>query len=1413
MQAQLRAGRPLAAFKQVVEEEEALKERLGSVAPPRLDASSSATAAADQPADGQLSSCLPALPVEHLNGILSEVLPLALKEFRHVEMITACVVILELCGVSAEALKVDAAALRRICIPRNSAPHDEAENEASGGYNTVDSSGDLVQALCDTYKGEDGTISGQPHEATGGHLLVMLMSLRQQLVQATINQIEASIQPADKSQATDGGTPSEFVSQSREWSQSWALVRAFCRQHCLPLSDAYLKRLAGQNDWVEFLWEAQRDNLPYDDAYDLVLSEFTDIRLQRHLIIVFDSMRSSRISSPVSSPYRSLTLPPEVASSPQRTGDDLQSPRATVGDTLDAPELFTIVAASEHERFPGLALLARARSLRWPLLAVIAACFGDVSTENCLVIWLQTTTGVDITDSAWDGDDMAWASSSPSRGADHAGSTPDRLPQAVVKLCGEQYHAALLRGFELFLPGTSIVSFIRFIKASAQFQLVDAAAHLADFCQQQAAEQPTPLSNRYAVIAALGADAFLATTSSYFKRKFFLREMVAANVDLQFLRAGSNVHNKYQRMHLALELLEWHRDNKRLQNCLQEQGLDSMFQDNSAGKDVFAALTRPEAILDALILLKKWSDARQWADAYLQALLQQSESDASTSADDDTETAAVGKLLGADRIRAKATAAQADELVADCKRFFWELETERKEVWQQVHSLFLKHKQPSAHAAQYFLRQAQSLESKLPASEVLALVNLALDWGEGRALQTTLCCAPSVLQELRTRVALLSVRAKSDQQSGYTSPILVNLSCLPVGPSTPTATKPEGNSTHKPLPAEVKFAVTELLHRRDLQQAELLCSKLAKPPLGIAICQAAVKVATVGGSIALVDLKEEVASHLQRTLQLETMDVPREAAEVLQLLVESLPENSGGCSYCSSVLNNYRVAQLLQLSYTAVLQLPAIDVFERMIVHGDDHLPLAKDFLVGSAAAEDVTGIARVLASHYVYSLLNNTTVPTDDNSGDDVVRPERFELSKWAELCLDKEQLGHALLRLVLEQKELPAWCEVELIILAHRYYNQAACVDGVDVTMALAASRADAYISAGEFRPLARLGAGLADSRALRFVFHLLIQHEQLELLLSKQRPLAEVLAPDAIGSMRQLHMATLRALRHCRPDDHDSISMVHHRFNMEREVAEEFERRANLGSERWASDVGPVTSERCSDLLNTMQSYISAAQSYSAADCGRQAAASLARAALAGVQLRHPELRLIKMSTDTAQSAIHHQLSLYEALVVARAYDMLWTLDWAQPLYQQVVLESKQQYLQEYSNVMQLTQPVLLRLARAVRDATARGVTASAASTPSGLLLPRQGESSLPQPQPQAGSSSVLMSATSALLNRMRLAPTETSRLRQAFFPVLDSVPNLWLRIRIAREAGGFPEVEERCAQLLDLAPADAVVLEAL
>jgi spatacsin len=116
----------------------------------------------------------------------------------------------------------------------------------------------------------------------------------------------------------------------------------------------------------------------------------------------------------------------------------------------------------------------------------------------------------------------------------------------------------------------------------------------------------------------------------------------------------------------------------------------------------------------------------------------------------------------------------------------------------------------------------------------------------------------------------------------------------------------------------------------------------------------------------------------------------------------------------------------------------------------------------------------------------------------------------------------------------------QVELIILAHYYYEMSACLDGIDVLVSFVSTRVDLYVFEGEFTLLARLVTGVGNFQRLRFILDVLIEHGCLQLLLQK-KPFFDVGIETSSVSVRGFCMAVLSALKRFNALDQDAFIQV--------------------------------------------------------------------------------------------------------------------------------------------------------------------------------------------------------------------------------------------------------------------------------
>lgn len=178
-----------------------------------------------------------------------QVLPLAITNFDNIVVVTACTSFLELCGLPAQLLQVDVAALNRISSHIKN--QDKKDLSIYLKSQETDLMKSLVQGLAEEYTTSGiGILSGK--QLLNSRPRKPLMAILQLLENASL-----SYDGLKKLESNAGawlmngvGDGTELRAVQRSMSERWSLVTAFCRGHQLPLSTTYLATIARYNDWV-----------------------------------------------------------------------------------------------------------------------------------------------------------------------------------------------------------------------------------------------------------------------------------------------------------------------------------------------------------------------------------------------------------------------------------------------------------------------------------------------------------------------------------------------------------------------------------------------------------------------------------------------------------------------------------------------------------------------------------------------------------------------------------------------------------------------------------------------------------------------------------------------------------------------------------------------------------------------------------------------------------------------------------------------------------------------------------------------------------------------------------------------------------------------------------------------------------
>lgn len=509
-------------------------------------------------------------------------------------------------------------------------------------------------------------------------------------------------------------------------------------------------------------------------------------------------------------------------------------------------------------------------------------------------------------------------------------------------------------------------------------------------------------------------------------------------------------------------------------------------------------------------------------------------------------------------------------------------------------------------------------------------------------------------------------------------------------------------------PAELERAVLSLLEFGQITAARQLQNKLAPDnmPSEFFLVDAALKLAAVStpsNKVLMSMLDNDVLSVIQ-SYNLPAEQRVIDPLQVLESFTSLLKEGSGR-GLCRRIISVVKAANVLGLTFSEAFEKQPIELLQLLSLKAQESFEEAH--LLVQTHSMPAASIAQILAESFLKGLLAAHRGGYMDSQKEEGPAPLLWRISdflKWAELCPSDSEIGHALMRLVITGQEIPHACEVELLILSHHFYKLSACLDGVDVLVALAATRVEAYVLEGDFSCLARLITGVGNFHTLNFILGILIENGQLDLLLQKYSAAADANSGTA-EAVRGFRMAVLTSLKQFNPSDLDAFAMVYSHFDMKHETAALLESRAKLSSQQWFHRYDKDQNE---ELLESMRYYIEAAEVHSSIDAGNKTRKACAQASLVSLQIRMPDTKWLDLSETNARRILVEQSRFQEALIVAEAYGLNQPSEWALVLWEQMLNpELTEQFVAEFVAVLPLQQSMLAELARFYRsEIQARG-----------------------------------------------------------------------------------------------------------
>uniref|UniRef100_A0A8B9J5N4 Spatacsin C-terminal domain-containing protein n=1 Tax=Astyanax mexicanus TaxID=7994 RepID=A0A8B9J5N4_ASTMX len=946
--------------------------------------------------------------------------------------------------------------------------------------------------------------------------------------------------------------------------------------------------------------------------------------LQAHLFLAFQDLQVIR---------------PQGAMEVQ--GDSL--PPLPMEESSEAPkDLFQVLLESQEKTSPWRHLLTEAVEQHSPPLTVLAACNQDAELLQCLCVWILTSVDEEVAQEA-----TSHINENPGH---HTWNLHDLsvLWKTLLRKCKIR---PLIRGFQLFQRESPLIHMLQMFELCYDYKSYQRAEEkLLEF-------QKCLLNVRHVLgLECLPvqwvesqASVLLLTLMQQCETQYELRRLLQllANMERLLKSNGPDFKKLSQLSQILAETPVC------LSSCLLEDYTPESLQGEC------------QSMLEELQELGLFSQARR-----------------------------VAELAGLpiDRLILLR-----DLEVQKAKRH-WERQDTRLAFWKRCHDLFKTDSIGAEAACQFFLSQAEVHRgwSRISIKRCL-LLGLAGHWlSQCRSSSTAHRLSQLEKQQWQCRVRRLVLTTALEQESLFAPAAVVvedSFDCLLREYSfskmailnSPTYLNLEGLPTSEescPLVGEEQKALTtlvgQLLDDGSVHEASRVCGyfELYHRDLKLVLqCRGLACGELQPGLQEL--LSPNVESRSSSTSSLSSFVVVSspedQVLSQLQLLVEQCRH---GKSYCKQVLSLYELSKELHCSYGEISSEEPEAVLRKVLLSQQpERYKKAQAFISVQGLQPDT--VAQLISSTVLEGLLASS----QDETGN-----RRLTFLQLAKLCGDPNLVGSKLLDSIPTVPLAELGCTVELLILAHDCFSLTCNMEGIVKVLQAARHLSHKHLAHGEgYGLLVRLLTGIGRYNEMTYVFDLLNQNHRFEMLLRKK-----------VESNTRLKTALLDYLKRCLPGDSEKHNMVALCFSMRREIGENHEGAARtqlklIESQPWGERHGlAVTPELKSGLEKVLFLLKDAVESYSKDSCMRQALRCVKLAKLITLQLHFlnhgQDHRVVNLRPPELLNAIVALPRCYQAFVVAEAYD--YSPDWAEVLYQKVILKGDFSYLEEYKQHRQLS-----------------------------------------------------------------------------------------------------------------------------
>eukprot|EP00063_Salmo_salar_P004610 XP_013979445.1 PREDICTED: spatacsin isoform X1 [Salmo salar] len=1032
---------------------------------------------------------------------------------------------------------------------------------------------------------------------------------------------------------------------SYEAGQEWALPIQFCQLHALPLSSVYPHDCAADSQWLHFLLFVQLHSYPPQQVRSLA-THFSPA-LQAHLTLAFQNLQLSsqwRVGEVEDREAQGqVTLPSEEASDPPK-------------------ELFQVLLQSQEQASPWRHLLGEALAQHCPTLTTLAACHQEADLLQCLCVWVLTSVDEVIATEA-----TAHLEESPRR---HEWNLHDLsiIWKTLLRKCRVR---PLIRGFQLFQRDSPLIHVLLMYELCYDYKnYPEAKKKLIEFqkclitLRSSGAHAPAGIPLQW---VECQASVLLLTMMQQCSTQYELRRLLQLLADMERLLKSNGP------------------DFKKL------SFLSQVLQDTSVSLSPRLLESYSPEILqgECQSMLEKLQDSGLFHKARQVAEL----------AGLPIDSLVINELL--------------QDLSALKAKRHWERRETRVSFWRKCHEQFRTNSTGPGAASEFFLAQAGASEphrGSVAETELLCvqerclLLSLAGHW------LSWLTLAPLARLEdlekqlwtsrVRQQVLLTAMEKESmfalpaptiaPEENSYEALIrefsfskmaVLNESRYLSLDGLPSFSPEEegGEKTGSEEQGALAILVGQLLDEGCIHEASRVCryfSFCSRDMWVVLHCRGLASGELQAGLQDMLTFeglpKKSIPSSTSFSSLSSFVMVPSPEDQTVTQLQILVDECRHGKSYCKQVLSLYELSKELQCSYSEIsAEEPQAVLCKVLLSQQPERYKKAQAFISVQGLQPDT--VAQLVSTAVVQGLL--ASAQDGETAEKQMFSPEegRESFLQLAKLCGDPNLVGIKLLDHIPTVPLGELGCTVELLILAHDCFSLTCNMEGIVRVLQAARHLSHAHLAHSEhYGLLVRLLTGIGRYNDMTYIFDLLNQNHRFEMLLRKK-----------VESNFRLKTALLDYIKRCLPGDSEKYNMVALCFSMCREIGENHEGAARTQLKLIESQPWAVTPELKSALIKVLTLLKDAAESYSKDSCVRQAARCVKMAKLTTLQLHFlnhgQDQRVINLRQSDLLGAIVALPRCYQAFVLSEAYD--YSPDWAEVLYQKVILSGDFAYLEEF------------------------------------------------------------------------------------------------------------------------------------